>query len=482
MVNTKMILRIMGVLLIIESVMLLLCISFSIYYGEDDLRAFAITTGLTGAIGTLSLAFSRGARKQLSRKDGYFIVSLSWVVISLFGMLPYYFSGYIPSITDAFFEAISGFSSTGSTILDNIEELPHGLLFWRSMTQWIGGLGIIFFTIAVLPLLGVSGIQLFAAEASGITVDKVHPRIGVTAKWIWSIYIGMTLIQIILLCLGDMNLFDSICHSLSTTSTGGFSTKQASVAYYNSPYIEYVITFFMILSGVNFTLILLLITGKFKKIITNSELKYYMASVFILTTLIAVGLYYSTDYTAEESFRKAIFQIGSLHTSTGFTTDNYMNWKPVLWGLLIIPMLVGACAGSTSGGFKSIRVLIIAKITKNELKRIIHPNLVLRPKINNQIVQSSIQSTVLAFSFIYLITILISTLLLMALNLDFLSSFGVVISSISNMGPGFGSFGPEFSWSSLPAAGKWLSSFLMLIGRLELFTVLLLFTPSFWKS
>ncbi len=482
MVNTKMILRIMGVLLIIESIMLILCIGISLYYKEDDLNAFLITTATTGAIGLLSILLSKGATKQLSRRDGYFIVSLAWIVTSLFGMMPYYLSGYIPTVTDSYFEAISGFTSTGCTILDNIEEFTHGLLFWRSMTQWIGGLGIIFFTIAVLPLLGVSGIQLFAAEASGITMEKVHPRIGVTAKWLWSIYIGITIIQIILLSIGDMDMFDSICHSLATTSTGGFSTKQASIAYYNSPYIEYVISFFMILSGINFTLILLMITGKFKKVFMNSELKYYLASIGLLTVAIAVGLYYSTDYNIEEAFRKSLFQIGSLHTSTGFATDNYMNWKPVLWGLLFIPMIVGACAGSTSGGFKCIRIVIIGKITRNELKRIIHPNLVLRPKINNQIVQPSIQSTVLAFSFVYIITVLFSTLFLMALDLNFLDSFGVIISSISNMGPGFGNFGPDFSWSALPVAAKWLSSFLMLIGRLELFTILLLFTPGFWKG
>lgn len=477
-----MILRIMGVLLIIESLMLLLCIGISFFYQEDDLNAFAITAGLTGFIGFLAIAFSKGAKKQLSRREGYLIVSLSWIIVSIFGMLPYYLSGYIPTVTDAFFETISGFSSTGSTILNNIEEFPHGLLFWRSMTQWIGGLGIIFFTIAVLPLLGVSGIQLFAAEASGITVDKVHPRIGVTAKWIWSIYIGITLIQIILLCFGDMNLFDSVCHSLTTTGTGGFSTKQDSIGFYQSAYIEYVIAFFMILSGVNFTLLLLAVTGRFRKVLQNSELKYYLASIITLTVIISIGLYYSTNNGMEESFRKAIFQVGSLHTSTGFITDDYMQWKPVLWGILFIPMFVGACAGSTSGGFKSIRIVIIAKITMNELKRIIHPNLVLRPKVNNQIVQNSIQSTVLAFSFIYLLTIVLSTLFLLAFDLNFLDSLGIVISSISNMGPGFGSFGPEFSWSALPVAGKWLSSFLMLIGRLELFTILLLFTPGFWKG
>lgn len=482
MINTKLILRIIGVLLLIESAMLLCSTAVSFFYQENDLNSFLLTTGLTAACGAILTLLSKGAEKYLGRRDGYFIVSISWIIVSLFGMIPFYHSGYIPTITDAFFETISGVSSTGSTILDNIEEFPHGLLFWRSMTQWIGGLGIIFFTIAVLPLFGVSSIQLFAAESSGPTHDKVHPRISVTAKWIWSIYAGMTIIETFLLCAGGMTFFDSICHAFGTTGTGGFSTKQTSIAFYNSPYIEYVISFFMILSGVNFTILLLFITGKFQKVIKNSELKYYLGSVLVLTLVITVGLYYTSNYGLEEAFRKAIFQIGSIHTSTGFATDNYMNWNPFLWGILFIPMIIGACAGSTSGGFKCIRIVILSKITKNEFKRIIHPNVVLRVKVNNQILPNTVQSTVLAFSFIFIIIVLFSTLSLMAMGVEFLESFGVVISSISNMGPGFGKFGPDFSWSALPQTAKWISSFLMLCGRLELFTILLLFTPSFWRG
>lgn len=477
-----MILRVLGFLLLIESAMLLVTAGVSYYYGGDDLQSFLLTAGVTVTIGTLLSITTYKADKHLSRRDGYLIVSLSWIILSAFGMIPYYHSGYIPTITDAFFESISGFSSTGSTILDNIESFPHGLLFWRSMTQWIGGLGIIFFTIAILPLLGVSGVQLFAAESSNPTHDKVYPRISITAKWIWAIYTSITLLETILLYFGGMNLFDSICHSLTTTGTGGFSTKQASIAYYQSPYIEYVISFFMILSGINFTLLLLFITGKFKKIVNNSELKYYLGSILILTLIVTIGLNFTTENGLEASFRKAIFQIGSLHTSTGFATDNFMEWKPFLWGLLFIPMIVGGCAGSTSGGFKCIRIVILSKITKNEFKRIVHPNAVIREKINKQSIPNSVQTTVLAFSFIYIIVLIANTLLFMAFGLDFLESFSVVLSSISNMGPGFGAFGPEFSWSALPQVAKWISSFLMLIGRLELFTILLLFTPSFWRG
>lgn len=482
MINTRLILRIIGSLLLIESVMLLLCAGVSFFYGEDDLISFLQTAAFTTSIGAILIAVSKGAKKQLGRRDGFFIVALAWLIVSIFGTIPFYHSGYIPNLADAYFESISGFSSTGSTILDNIEEFPHGLLFWRSLSQWVGGLGIIVFTIAILPLFGVSSIQLFAAESSSPSYDKVHPRINVTAKWILSIYVGLTAIQIALLYLGDMSFFDSICHAFATTSTGGFSTKQSSVAFYNSTYIEYVFSFFMITSGINFTVFLLALSGKFQKVLKNSELKYYLASVTVLTLIITIGLHFTSNYGWEEAFRKSVFQIGSIHTSTGFATDNYMNWTPFLWGLLFIPMIVGACAGSTSGGFKCIRMVILSKITLHEFKRMIHPNVVLRVKVNDQTLPNTTQTTVLAFSFVFIIITIVSTLLMMAMGVDFLESFGVVISSISNMGPGFGKFGPDFSWSALPDLAKWLSSFLMLAGRLELFTILLLFTPAFWKD
>ena len=426
-------------------------------------------------------ALGKGGERQLTRRDGYVLVSFVWVAFSLFGMLPFYIGGYIPDIANAFFETMSGFSSTGATILDDIESLPHGILFWRSMTQWIGGLGIIMFTIAVLPIFGVSGLQVFAAEASGPTHDKVHPRIGITAKWIWSIYAGITALLVGLLMLGGMDWFDSICHAFATTGTGGFSTKQASVAYYNSPYIEYVISIFMFISGINFTLLLLFVNRKFKKFISNAELKFYFGSVVLFTAVIAIVLYYTSPMGMEESFRKSLFQVISLHTSTGFATDDYMQWTPVLWGLLTIIMLMGACAGSTTGGLKCIRMVILTKVSRNEFKHILHPNAILPVRINKQVISPSIVSTVLAFCFIYIAIIVIGTLLMMAMGVGAEESMGCVISSIGNMGPGLGETGPAYSWNALPDAAKWLLSFLMLLGRLELFTVLLLFTPDFWK-
>ena len=481
MINFKTIIRIIGILLLLETVMFLVCSSVSFYYRESDMLDFWKAGGITAGIGLLLAALGKGGERQLTRRDGYVLVSFAWVAFSLFGMLPFYIGGYIPDIANAFFETMSGFSSTGATILDDIESLPHGILFWRSMTQWIGGLGIIMFTIAVLPIFGVSGLQVFAAEASGPTHDKVHPRIGITAKWIWSIYAGITALLVGLLMLGGMDWFDSICHAFATTGTGGFSTKQASVAYYNSPYIEYVISIFMFISGINFTLLLLFVNRKFKKFISNAELKFYFGSVVLFTAVIAIVLYYTSPMGMEESFRKSLFQVISLHTSTGFATDDYMQWSPVLWGLLTIIMLMGACAGSTTGGLKCIRMVILTKVSRNEFKHILHPNAILPVRINKQVISPSIVSTVLAFCFIYISIIVIGTLLMMAMGVGAEESMGCVISSIGNMGPGLGETGPAYSWNALPDAAKWLLSFLMLLGRLELFTVLLLFTPDFWK-
>lgn len=475
-----MIYRIMGFLLLIETAMLMCCGGVSLFYKEDDLNSFLLSSAITAFVGVIMLAIGRGAEKSLNRRDGYVIVSVAWIAFSFFGMLPYYIGGYIPSVTDAFFETMSGFSSTGATIMNNIESMPHGILFWRAMTQWIGGLGIVFFTIAVLPIFGMGGIQVFAAEASGPTHDKVHPRIGVTAKWIWGIYAGMTGTLIILLVFGGMGLFDSICHAFTTTSTGGFSTKQTSIEYYHSPYIDYVISVFMFLSGVNFTLLLLMFNGKIKKFIHDAELKFYFMSVAFFTVFIAVWLYQTSSMGAE-AFRKSLFQVISLQTSTGFATADYMLWPSILWGCLLIVMIMGACAGSTTGGIKCIRMVILFKVAKNEFKHILHPNAVLPVRVNKQVISPSIQSTVLAFTFLYAIIAIISILVMMGFGVGFLESIGTVISSIGNMGPGLGTCGPAFSWSELPDTAKWLLSFLMLLGRLELFTVLLLFSSDFWK-
>ncbi len=481
MINLKAITRIIGILLLLETLFLLLCAGVSFYYRDDALRAFVESGAVTAGAGLLLFFLGKGAFLQLTRRDGYVLVTFAWVAFSLFGMLPFYFSGYIPDVTNAFFETMSGFSTTGATILDNVEILPHGLQFWRCMTQWIGGLGIILFTIAVLPIFGVSGLQVFAAEASGPTHNKVHPRIGITAKWIWSIYASITIVLTLLLMLGGMSWFDSICHAFSTTGTGGFSTHQESIAYYRSPYIEYVISAFMFVCGINFTLLLFFLNRKFKRFFNDTELRLYFWSIVLFTGCITLILYVNGAPSLEKAFRDALFQVVAMQTSTGFTTVDYMFWPPVTWGMLLVLMLVGACAGSTTGGLKCIRVAILARVLKNEFKHILHPTAVLPIRINRQVISPTVVSTVLAFCFFYLVITGISILLMLAMGVGFNESIGCVIASIGNMGLSLGEMGPAYSWNALPALAKWLMAFLMLIGRLELFTVLLLFTPDFWR-
>ena len=483
MINWKMISKIMGFLLFIEAGFLSLCIALSVFYEEPDLPAFILSTLLTIAVGIPLSYAGKDAERKLSRKDGYVVVTFAWIIFSIFGMLPYYISGYIPNLTNAFFETMSGFSTTGASILDDIESLPHALLFWRSMTQWIGGMGIVIFTIAVLPIFGVGGIQLFAAEATGPKFDKITPRIDVTAKWIWAIYIVLTITETLLLMLGGLSLFDSVCHAMSTTATGGFSTKQDSIAAFHSPYVEYVITIFMFLSGVNFSLLyLLFLKGSIKRLLGDSEVRWYVKTVLMFTTIITIGLLISSPMGLEEAFRKSSFLVVSLQTTCGYVTDDYMLWAPPLWMLTTIITYCGACAGSTSGGTKCIRAVIVTRIAKNEFMHILHPNAVLPVKVNGTSVSSTTKNTVLAFFVVFVLLVFLGWFVMMIIGLDFDDAYSVVISSLANVGPGIGMCGPSFSWNALPDAAKWLSIVYMLIGRLELFTVLLLLNPTFWKK
>ncbi len=478
-----MIYRILGCLLFIEATFMVLCTLMSVYYQEDDLSAFIFSTLITTGAGIPLVYAGKGAERKLSRRDGYIIVTFAWIIISIFGTLPYYISGYIPNITNAFFETMSGFSTTGASILNNIESLPHALLFWRSLTQWIGGMGIVIFTIAVLPIFGVGGVQLFAAEATGTKLDKVSPRISVTAKWIWTIYLGLTIAATVALSLGGMSVFESVCHAMSTTATGGFSTRQGSIAAFNSSYIEYVILIFMFLSGINFSLLyLFFLKGKVRKLFQDTELKWYISTVLFFTVLITIGLLISSSISIEEAFRKASFLVVSLQTTCGFITADYMQWAPPLWMLTTIITYCGACAGSTSGGIKCIRSVIMARIAKNEFKHIIHPNAVLPVRVNRTVVSSTTKSTVLSFMVVFLLLVFAGWFTMMVIGLDFDDAYSVVISSLANVGPGIGMCGPAFSWDALPDAAKWLSTLFMLIGRLELFTVLLLLTPGFWRK
>lgn len=454
------------------------------YFHEADFFAFLSSSLITACFGELLLGIGGRKSKEnaLSRRDGYIVVTLCWIVFSIFGALPYYISENIPSFTDAFFETISGFTTTGASIIRNIEVMPHGLLFWRSLTQWIGGLGIVFFTIAVLPIFGVGEVQLFAAEATGPTHGKLHPRISVSGRWIIFVYTVLTIACIIALKMCGMGLFDSINHSLTTISTGGYSTRNASVAYFQSPAIEYVITLFMFLSGINFSLLFfLLFKGKIKKMFLDTEFNWYLLTTFLMVALVGLGILIGTKESVEESFRHSIFQVVSAITSTGFITTNYTIWPSAIWMLLGFCMYMGGCAGSTTGAMKSIRTVILFKSLRNEFHRIIHPNAVLPIRINNKVIPQSTRQTVLAFTIFYIGLIMISWILFMIMGINFTDAYGASISFIGNTGITIGSLGAETTWSDMSNSCKWFGSLLMLIGRLEIFSVLIILTPSFWK-
>ncbi len=473
----------MGLLLLLNGCFMALCLPFAIYYEGGDWQAIAISSAITLMSGlALRIITKNRQNKELKKRDGYIIVSGGWLILSLFGALPYIISGAIPNFTDAFFETISGFTTTGASILNDIEAVPKGILFWRSFTQWIGGMGIIVLAVAILPFLGIGGMQLFVAEAPGITPDKLAPRISETAKRLWFIYLGLTLAQMGLLMAGGLNFYDSINHSLTTMATGGFSTKNASAAHFDSPYIQYVFIVFMFLAGTSFTLTYFALKRNFKKIRRNEEFKVYVSFIAAITLVVTITVLIVTDQGLEQSFREGLFQVVSIVTTTGFVSADYTAWTPFLSVLFFILLFVGGSAGSTAGGVKVIRHLVLFKNSFLELKRQLHPSAVMPVRISGKAIERNIVFHVLAFIMIYILIFLIGALLLSALNVDFDTALGAVATTLGNVGPGIGEVGPVNNFANIPIAGKWLLSILMLLGRLELFTVLMLLSPHFWKK
>ena len=482
MFHPKIIFRIMGLLLFIEAIFLTASVAVALYYDEKIINELLASIATMVGTGSVLTFLCCGRERNISRKDGYVVVTLCWIVFSLFGSLPYMLSGYIPDFTDAFFETMSGFSTTGATILQDIEALPKSLLFWRMMTHWVGGLGIVFFTVAVFPIFGLSDINLFAAESVGPMRAKLHPRISVTARWILTIYIGLTLMAAVAMYLAGMGKFDALCHSMSTIATGGFSTKQESIAAFNSPAVDYVTALFMFLGGVNLSLLYLFIfKARAKELFRDTEFRTYAGVVAVFTLLMTVGLYFSTPMGVEGAFRASLFQVISLQTTTGFATSNYVLWMPLLWLMLCALMFIGACSGSTSGAMKCARISILFKVMINEFKRIVHPNAVIPVRMTGKIIPTTVQSAILAYTVIYIFVLVVGIFVNMAFGVDFLNAFGLSVTSVGNVGPALGSYGPMDSFAQLPAVLKWFSSFQMLVGRLEFFAVLLLFTPMFWK-
>lgn len=461
---------------------MLLCLPFSIYYNEPiySLGLSGLITGIVG--GALWYSTRNTENRELKKKDGYLIVTIGWLTMSCFGTLPFLISGAIPDFTDAFFETISGFTTTGATILIDIESVDKGILFWRSLTQWIGGMGIIVLAVAILPILGIGGMQLFIAEAPGISPDKMKPRIKEVAKRLWFIYLGLTLSEMVLLMFGGMSFYDAINHSLTTMATGGFSTKNASIAHYDSAYIQYVIVFFMFMAGTNFTITYYAFKGKFKKVWANEEFRNYLIVVISLAICISFFVFSDRWEGFEKSFRDSLFQVVSIITTTGYVTADYTTWAPFLTVIFFLLMFLGASAGSTAGGIKVIRHTLLFKNSFLELKRQLHPSAVIPVRLNNQAVSRDITYNVLAFVMIYLLIFGLGVFLISFTGVDFNTALGAVATCLGNIGPGLGSVGPVNNFAHISDFGKWLLSFLMLLGRLELFTVLMLFNPNFWQK
>ena len=484
MVNFRIISKIIGSLLFIEAFFMAWCVAIAFYYHEDDTLAFLLSMLLTFGSAFLFLLAGRKAENTLSRHDAYVVVTAVWVIFSFFGMFPFLVHGSITNITDAYFETISGFTTTGASILDDVEVLPHGILFWRSLTQWIGGLGIVFFTIAILPSLVGGSVKVFAAEATGPIKAKMHPRLSTTAKWIWSIYLFLTIGCGISFWVAGMDWYDALNYSMTTTATGGFAIHNESTEYFHSPTIDYISITFQFLSGINFTLLYICIfKGKIKSIFRNSELKLYISIVVGATLWIMYLLFTRMDYDLEKSFRCALFQVVSFITTTGMFNDDAGTWPHITWVILGVIMYLGACAGSTSGGFKCIRGVMLLKVIRNNFRQILHPNAVLPVKINGISIPQSKLVALFAFFTLTMLMILVTATIMIVVGIDNTNAITIALSCVSNVGPTLGTqIGPVMSWSGLPDVIKWLLCPLMLMGRLEIMTVLVLFTPNFWKE
>lgn len=474
---------------------MLLAALISLIY-HDGVTAKIIYAGLiTLLAGVAAMLLTRKHSKEMNKREGYIVVTFGWIIMSLSGTLPYVLTGSIPNFTNAFFETMSGYTTTGASILNDIEAVPYGVLFWRSTTHWIGGMGIIVLAIAILPLLGIGGMQLFAAEAPGPSADKLHPRITDTAKRLWLIYFGYTAAETLLLQLAGMSFFDAINHAMATLSTGGFSTKNASLAYWNhEPIIQYIVILFMFLAGTNFVLSYFAFKGKIQKVIRDDEFKLYFWFVAIFTLISAVIIYFKADVSissiahpmvwgeAESAFRHALFQVLTVITTTGFISADYTLWTPFLVVFFFGLMFLGGSAGSTSGGVKVVRHLILIRNGFLEFRRALHPNAILPVRYNKRAIDGTIVFNILGFFILYMLSFIVGALGFSMFQIDFESAIGLSASSLGNVGPALGSFGPVNNYAALPPLAQWWASFLMLMGRLELFTVLILLSPFFWRT
>ncbi|MGV8081623.1 MAG: TrkH family potassium uptake protein [Syntrophales bacterium] len=481
--NGRLIAHLLSILVLVLGLCMVLPVLVSVWYGEACVRSLLLAAVLTGSLGlAMRAASGRPADRYLSHRDGVAIVTGGWVLAGLVSTLPYLLTGAIPGFTDAFFESVSGFTTTGSSIFSAVEGLPKGVLLWRSLTQWLGGMGIIVLSIAILPFLGIGGMQLYKAETPSPVVDKLTPRISDTAKALWKVYVLLTLAEIVLLLFGGMSLFDAVCHTFTTMPTGGFSTRNASIAAYNSLYIEMVVTVFMILAGISFALHYKLLRGNFRSVRNDPEIRVYLLLFGVLTLLVAADLFGRTCPSAPEALRYASFQVASILTTTGYTTADFEQWPAFSQIVLLLCMFLGSMAGSTGGGIKTLRLLLLVKHAYLEIVRVIHPHAMTIVKLGKIPVSQAVLRSVWGFFILFMGIFVLATLVMSALGVDFMTAVSSVASSLGNVGPGLGAVGPMDNFGGLPAAGKWILIACMLLGRLEIYTVLVFLMPRFWKD
>lgn len=484
MFNKQLICKILGTLLWIEATFMFLGLILALWHMESDIMAFGASVGITALAGTALRLLGRHAANTLSRRDAYLLVTIVWIAFAIFGMLPFLVGGYIVHVTDAFFETMSGLTTTGATIIDQVEGLPHGILFWRSLTQWIGGMGIVFFTIAIIPSFVGGSIKVFDAEATGPIKSKMHPRLTTTAKSLWGIYLLLTAVCAVCFWIFGMSPFDAVNYSMTVTATGGFATHDASTGYFNNAAIDYTAIVFMFLSGVSFAMLYAsLLQGKVKQLFKNAEFRFYTALTLTATAVIVYFLLRYNHYTVSDAIRYSLFQVVSFITTTGMFNEDAAQWHHITWVVLSLCMFFGGCAGSTAGGFKCVRGVIALKILRNEVRRMVHPKALLPVKVNNTSIHSPAQITLLAFFIAYITLCFTAYFIMILAGVDSTNSITIALSCGSNVGPTLGlEIGPTMSWSILPPLVKWILSGLMLMGRLEIFTVLVIFSPSFWKN
>lgn len=475
--------RVIGLLVVIEAAFMLIPMITSLIYGENDYKAFAITIGITLFVGALMMCI-RPSRTEMGKREGFLLTALTWVVFSGFGMIPFMIGDSKMTVSDAFFEAMSGFTTTGATVMASIDHFSNGIHIWRCLMQWIGGMGIILFTLAVIPMLNHSGgMQMFNAEVTGITRDKLRPRISQTAKGLWLVYIVLTIILVGLLWLGPMNFFDSICHAFSTMSTGGFSTRNESIGAWDSPYVKSVVTLFMFLGGVNFALLFKAATGHVGELWKSEVFRTYVYVVAGMMVLFVASIVANNQVHDWQSVTiDPLFQIVSTITSTGLTVGNFENWGSFVIALTFLLMFFGASAGSTSGGAKIDRILFLVKNIRNEIYRCLHPNAICTVRVNGKVLSIELVNKVIAFLCIYVLLIVFGGIILTAIGIPLVDAFFSAFSCIGNTGLGAGVIGYGGSYDIIPDMGKWVLALLMLMGRLELFTVLLLFSRTFWRK